>query len=145
MNRDSVVIGICGNVYNWLSIACFQLLASLPYMSNVQTSDSYMDYDGNELYAARWWSMFPFARENALSSQLEMGAVYFLIMFFIAMIAFVSAVMVIGLKILGTLWQDNESYRKAVFLGLKEKSLNKLISKQISLIYYYPTFPRLCR
>lgn len=61
-------------------------------------------------------------------------------MFFIAVIAFVSAVMVIGLKILGTLWQDHESYRKAVFLGLKEKSLNKLISKQISLIYYYPTF-----
>ena len=107
--------------------------------NHVQTGDSYMDYDGNELYAARWWSMFPFAREIALSSQLEMGAVYFLIMFFIAMIAFVSAIMVIGLKILGTLWQDNESYRKAVFLGLKEKSLNKLISKQISLIYYYPT------
>lgn len=107
---------------------------------NVRTGDYYMDYDGNELYAARWWSMYPFARENALSSQLEMGAVYFLIMFFIAIIAFVSAVMVIGLKILGTLWQDNESYRKAVFLGLKEKSRNKLISKQISLIYYYPTF-----
>lgn len=107
---------------------------------NVRTGDYYMDYHGNELYAARWWSMYPFARENALSSQLEMGAVYFLIMFFIAIIAFVSAVMVIGLKILGTLWQDNESYRKAVFLGLKEKSLNKLISKQISLIYYYPTF-----
>lgn len=107
---------------------------------NVRTGDYYMDYNGNELYAARWWSMYPFARENALSSQLEMGAVYFLIMFFIAIIAFVSAVMVIGLKILGTLWQDNESYRKAVFLGLKEKSLNRLISKQISLIYYYPTF-----
>lgn len=61
-------------------------------------------------------------------------------MFFIAIIAFISAVMVIGLKILGTLWQDNESYRKAVFLGLKEQSLNRLISKQISLIYYYPTF-----
>lgn len=74
---------------------------------NVRTDDYYMDYDGNELYAARWWSMYPFVRENALSSQLEMGAVYFLIMFFIAIIAFVSAVM---------------------------------ISKQISLIYYYPTF-----
>lgn len=107
---------------------------------NVRTDDYYMDYDGNELYAARWWSMYPFARENALSSQLEMGAVYFLIMFFIAIIAFISAVMVIGLKILGTLWQDNESYRKAVFLGLKEQSRNRLISKQISLIYYYPTF-----
>jgi len=23
----------CGNVYNWLSISCFRLLASLPYMS----------------------------------------------------------------------------------------------------------------
>lgn len=102
-------------------------------------TDKYLDYNKNELYAARWWDMYPFAKENALSSQMETGAIYFLIMFFIAIIAFVSAVMVIGLKTLGTIWQDEESYQKAIFLGLKEKSLKKLISKQISLIYYYPT------
>lgn len=106
---------------------------------NVRSNDYYINYDGNELYAARWWSMYPFAKENALSSQLETGAIYFLIMFFIAIIAFVSAVMVIGLKILGTIWQDEESYQKATFLGMREKSINKLISKQISFIYYYPT------
>jgi putative ABC transport system permease protein len=106
----------------------------------IPEKDYYMNYNGNELYAARWWSMYPFAKESALSSQLETGAIYFLIMFFIAIIAFVSAVMVIGLKILGTIWQDEESYKKAVCLGLKEKSLSKLIAKQISFIYYYPTF-----
>ena len=30
---DSVEVSIGGNVYNWLSISCFRLLASLPYMS----------------------------------------------------------------------------------------------------------------
>lgn len=80
----------------------------------VSADDYYINYKGNELYAGRWWSMYPFARECALEFQLETGAVYFLIMIFIAVIAFVSAVMVIGLKILGTIWQDEESYQKAV-------------------------------
>lgn len=107
--------------------------------NNTRSTDIYLDYHGNELYAARWWSMYPFSKENALSSQMETGAVYFLIMLFIAVVAFVSAVMVIGLKILGTIWQDEETYKKAVFLGLKEKDLRKLIAKQISFIYFYPT------
>lgn len=106
--------------------------------NNIRSTDVYLDYRGNELYAARWWSMYPFSKESALSSQMETGAVYFLIMLFIAVIAFVSAVMVIGLKILGTIWQDEETYKKAVFLGLKEKDLRKLIAKQISFIYFYP-------
>lgn len=101
--------------------------------------DSYMTYEGNELYAARWWDMYPFSRETSLSTQIETGAIYFLLMSFIEVITFVSAVMVIGLKILGTIWQDKENYQKATFLGLKEEALKKFISKQIPLIYFYPT------
>lgn len=106
---------------------------------DVEADDYYIDYEGNELYTARWWDMYPFSEETSLSTQIETGAIYFLIMLFIVIIAFVSAVMVIGLKILGTIWQDEEIYQKAVFLGLKKKALKKLIAKQISLIYYYPT------
>ena len=33
--------------------------------------------------------------------------------------------------------QDTESYKKAMYLGLKENDLKKLIRKQIGLIYFF--------
>lgn len=106
---------------------------------DIALEDSYIPYEGNELYAARWWDMYPFSRATSISTLIESGAIYLLLMFFIAVIAFISAVMIIGLKVLGSVWQDSKSYQKAVFLGLKEKALKQLISKQIALIYFYPT------
>lgn len=106
---------------------------------DIKAEDSLIPYKGNEQYGARWWDRYPFSKENALATQTETGAIYFLIMFFIALLAFISAIMVIGLKILGTVWQDEANYQKASCLGLKKRDLKKLISRQISLIYYYPT------
>lgn len=34
--------------------------------------------------------------------------------------------------------QDTESYRRAMYLGLKENDLKKMIRKQIGLIYFFP-------
>lgn len=46
--------------------------------------------------------------------------------------------MIMGLKIAGTIMQDTESYRRAMYLGLKENDLKKMIRKQIGLIYFFP-------
>lgn len=108
-------------------------------VKEVEIEDEYLTYEGNELYAARWWDMYPFSRETAISTMIESGAIYLLLMFFIAIIAFTSALMIIGIKTIGTIEQDKESYQKAVFLGLKRKELNQLLSKQLALIYFYPT------
>ena len=34
--------------------------------------------------------------------------------------------------------QDTESYKRAMYLGLKENDLKKIIRKQIGLIYFFP-------
>ena len=100
--------------------------------------DIYIPYDGNELYAARWWEFYPYAKQTELDVQMEAGAVYLILIFFIAIISFVSATMIMGLKIAGTIMQDTESYKRAMYLGLKENDLKKIIRKQIGLIYFFP-------
>ena len=100
--------------------------------------DIYIPYDGNELYAARWWEFYPYAKQTELDVQMEAGAVYLILIFFIAIISFVSATMIMGLKIAGTIMQDTESYKRAMYLGLKENGLKKIIRKQIGLIYFFP-------
>ena len=100
--------------------------------------DIYIPYDGNELYAARWWEFYPYAKQTELDVQMEAGAVYLILIFFIAIISFVSATMIMGLKIAGTILQDVECYKRAMYLGLKENDLKKIIRKQIGLIYFFP-------
>lgn len=100
--------------------------------------DIYIPYDGNELYAARWWEFYPYAKQTELAVQMEAGAVYLILIFFIALISFVAATMIMGLKIAGTILQDVESYKKAMYLGLKENDLKKVIRKQMGLIYFFP-------
>lgn len=100
--------------------------------------DIYIPYNGNELYAARWWEFYPYAKQTELAVQMEAGAVYLILIFFIAIISFVSAAMIMGLKIAGTIMQDAESYKRAMYLGLKENDLKKIIRKQIGLIYFFP-------
>ena len=90
------------------------------------------------MYAARWWEFYPYAKQTELAVQMEAGAVYLILIFFIAIISFVSATMIMGLKIAGTILQDSESYKRAMYLGLKENDLKKIIRKQIGLIYFFP-------
>lgn len=98
----------------------------------------FIPYDGNELYAARWWDFYPYAKQTEFAVQMEAGAVYLILIFFIAIISFVSATMIIGLKIAGTIMQDTESYKRAMCLGLKENDLKIIIRKQIGLIFFFP-------
>ena len=100
--------------------------------------DIYIPFYGNELYAARWWEFYPYAKQTELDVQMEAGAVYLILIFFIAIISFVSATMIMGLKIAGTIMQDIECYKRAMYLGLKENDLKQIIRKQIGLIYFFP-------
>ena len=96
-------------------------------------------YEGNELYIARWWASFPFVRTVAVDNLLEEGAVYIMLMLFISIVAFVSASMIIGIKIMSTLWQDQTEYQKAIYLGLTERDMIRLKTNQIATIYLFPT------
>lgn len=129
-----------------LMTGAYGVLLFSPAITDVLMTDgstyliALIPYAGNELYAARQWDFYPYAKATQLDILLESGSVYLLLIFFIAIIAFVSASMIMCLKIAGTILQDQESYQRAVYLGLKERDLKKMIRKQIALIYFFPTF-----
>ena len=58
-------------------------------------------------------------------------------MLFIAIVAFVSAVMVIGLKLISTIWDDAEVYNDLRRLGMKRKKIKGLITKQNAIRLFY--------
>lgn len=65
------------------------------------------------------WSLYPLSKLSSTTTQFEAFATYLMLMLFIAIVAFVSAVMVIGLKLISTIWDDAEVYNDLRRLGMK--------------------------
>lgn len=128
---DSIVTAWNGRI--------FSNFMGLPITDMVPQKQEYMTYEGNEQYAARWWEFYPFAKETNIQLQLESGAVYILLISFIAIVSFVSAVMVTLLRIISTIMQDRALYKEAALLGMTRKRLEKLILQQLSFVYYLPS------
>lgn len=57
---------------------------------------------------------------------------------FIAIVAFVSSIMVISLKIVSTILDDAIVYDNLRKLGMTRKKIKKLITKQMLFIYFIP-------
>ena len=64
-----------------------------------------------------------------------------MLLLFIAIVAFVSSIMVIGLKIVSTIWDDAIVYDNLRKLGMTRKKIKKLITKQMLFIYFIPAVP----
>lgn len=99
----------------------------------------YLPFEGNETKIARLWSLYPLSKLSSTTTQFEAFATYLMLMLFIAIVAFVSAVMVIGLKLISTIWDDAEVYRDLQRLGMKYKTIKGLITKQMLFVYFIPT------
>ncbi len=99
----------------------------------------YLPFEGNETKIARLWSLYPLSKLSSTTTQFEAFATYLMLMLFIAIVAFVSAVMVIGLKLISTIWDDTEVYRDLRRLGMKHKTIKELITKQMLFVYFIPT------
>ncbi|MDY2885809.1 MAG: ABC transporter permease [Bariatricus sp.] len=99
----------------------------------------YLPFEGNETKIARLWSLYPLSKLSSTTTQFEAFATYLMLMLFIAIVAFVSAVMVIGLKLVSTIWDDTEVYDDLRRLGMKRKKIKGLISKQMLFVYFIPT------
>ena len=99
----------------------------------------YLPFEGNETKIARLWSLYPLSKLSSTTTQFEAFATYLMLMLFIAIVAFVSAVMVIGLKLISTIWDDAEVYQNLRRLGMKHKTIKGLITKQMLFIYFIPT------
>jgi len=99
----------------------------------------YLPFEGNETKIARLWSLYPLSKLSSTTTQFEAFAIYLMLMLFIAIIAFVSAVMVIGLKLISTIWDDTEVYNDLRRLGMKRQKIKRLITKQMLFVYFIPT------
>lgn len=76
-----------------------------------------------------WWQMNERKKLNAA----------LMLMLFIAIVAFVSAVMVIGLKLVSTIWDDTKVYHDLRRLGMKRNKIKGFITKQMLFVYFIPT------
>ena len=99
----------------------------------------YLPFEGNETKIARLWALYPLSKLSSTTTQFEAFATYLMLMLFIAIVAFVSAVMVIGLKLISTIWDDAEVYQNLRRLGMKHKTVQRLITKQMLFVYFIPT------
>lgn len=99
----------------------------------------YLPFEGNETRIAHVWSLYPLSKLSSTTTQFEAFATYLMLMLFIAIVAFVSAVMVIGLKLISTIWDDSEVYNDLRRLGMKRKKIKWLITKQMLFVFFIPT------
>lgn len=99
----------------------------------------YLPFEENETRIARVWSLYPLSKLSSTTTQFEAFATYLMLMLFIAILAFVSAVMVMGLKLISTIWEDAEVYDDLWRLGMKRKKIKALITKQMLFVYFIPT------
>ena len=120
-----------GSIFtNWHNSAAFAKTGS---------KAEYLQYEGNETRIARVWSLYPLSKLSNTTTQFEAFATYLMLMLFIAIVAFVSAVMVIGLKLISTIWDDAPVYENLRRLGMKQKKIKRLITKQMLFVYFIPT------
>lgn len=120
-----------GSIFtNWHNSAAFAKTGS---------KAEYLQYEGNETRIARVWSLYPLSKLSSTTTQFEAFATYLMLMLFIAIVAFVSAVMVIGLKLISTIGDDAPVYENLRRLGMKQKKIKGLITKQMLFVYFIPT------
>lgn len=115
---------------NWHNSATFDKTGS---------KAEYLQYDGNETRVARVWALYPLSKLSSATTQFEAFATYLMLMLFIAIVAFVSSIMVIGLKLISTIWDDVTVYESLRRLGMKEEKIKGLITKQMMFVYFVPT------
>lgn len=115
---------------NWHNSATFEKTGS---------SAEYLAYEGNETRIARVWALYPLSKLSSATIQFEAFATYLMLLLFIALVAFISSIMVIGLKIISTIWDDAIVYDNLQKLGMTKGKIKRLITKQMLFVYFIPT------
>lgn len=115
---------------NWHNSATFEKTGS---------SAEYLAYEGNETRIARVWALYPLSKPSSAAIQFEAFATYLMLLLFIALVAFISSIMVIGLKIISTIWDDAIVYDNLQKLGMTKEKIKRLITKQMLFVYFIPT------
>ena len=128
---QAVVSDNNGEIFtNWHNSATFD---------KTESEAEYLSFDGNETRIARVWALYPLSKLSSATTQFEAFATYLMLMLFIAIVAFVSSIMVVGLKLISTIWDDAAVYENLRRLGMKQRNIRGLITKQMVFVYFVPT------
>lgn len=128
---DAVIADNSGNIFtNWHNCATFDKTGG---------QAEYLPYKGNETRIARVWALYPLSKISSAATQFEAFATYLMLLLFIALVAFVSSIMVVGLKLVSTIWDDAIVYESLQKLGMKKQKIRGLITRQMIFIYFIPT------
>ena len=120
-----------GDIFtNWHNSATFD---------KTESKAEYLPFEGNETRIARVWALYPQSKLSSATTQFEAFPTYLMLMLFIAIVAFVSSIMVVGLKLISTIWDDAAVYENLRRLGMKQRSIRELITKQMVFVYFVPT------
>lgn len=127
----AVIADNSGNIFtNWHNCATFEKTGG---------QAEYLPYQGNETRVARVWALYPISKISSAATQFEAFATYLMLLLFIALVAFVSSIMVVGLKLVSTIWDDAAVYENVQKLGMKKREIKDLITRQMVFIYFIPT------
>ena len=120
-----------GDIFtNWHNSATFD---------KTESKAEYLPFEGNETRIARVWALYPQSKLSSATTQFEAFPTYLMLILFIAIVAFVSSIMVVGLKLISTIWDDAAVYENLRRLGMKQRSIRELITKQMVFVYFVPT------
>ena len=86
----------------------------------------------------RNWTLMPYSRIDKQINGVGDTIVYFLVFGIISFSCFVASALVIGTKILSSIWEEKSLFRNISLLGCKPKYIKSIISKQVRLLYVFP-------
>ncbi|GEM_PF-1078770 len=86
----------------------------------------------------RNWVLMPYSRIDRQVNGVGDAVVYFLVFGIISLSCFVASGLIIGIKILSSMWEEKSLFRNISLLGCKTKYIKSVISKQVRLLYVFP-------
>lgn len=86
----------------------------------------------------RNWALMPYSRIDKQVNQVDDGVVYILVFGIVSLFCFVASGLIIGIKILSSMWEEKRLFKNLSFLGCKKDYIKSIIRKQVFLLYVFP-------
>ncbi|MEN8905519.1 MAG: ABC transporter permease [Clostridiales bacterium] len=86
----------------------------------------------------REWSLMPYSRIDQQINGRSDAAVYFLVFGIISLACILASSLIIGIKILNSMWEEKVLFKNISFLGCKKDYIKSIVIKQVMLLYFFP-------
>lgn len=101
--------------------------------------DMHVELTTDNYEVSRWWKYAPSFKVLLKNDSIFTYSIYIFLFIFISVLGFLSSSIILYIKSISNLWTDKQMYLKATYLGMKRKSLIKIIKRQQRLLFIIPT------